>query len=165
MNPTTLTKEANVLTIERVINAPKDKVWAAYAEPEIFTQWWGPEGWSTTVKHFDFSEGGNTLYGMKCEDKNQGDFYGQESWGKFVYGPITPKDSFVYTDYFCDDNGNVTESLPASKTTIRFDEIDGKTKITSVTTYDSEAALLQVLEMGMEEGIKQTFDRLDGLFQ
>lgn len=165
MNPTTLTTEANVVTIERVINAPKDKVWAAFAEPEIFKQWWGPEGWSTTLKHFDFAEGGYTLYGMKCEDKNQGDFYGQESWGKFAYGAITPKDSIAYTDYFCDDNGNTNEDLPAAETTITLDETNGMTKITSVTTYNTEAELQQVLQMGMEEGIKQTLNRLEKLFQ
>jgi uncharacterized protein YndB with AHSA1/START domain len=163
MNETTLTQNGNILTLERVINAPKDKVWAAYTDPEIFTKWWGPDGWSTTVKEFDVKPGGTALYGMKCEDPNQGEWFGKESWGKFVFEDVSPKDSFVYTDYFTDDNGKATEGMPSTKSTITFVETDGKTKITTVSTYESEADLRQVLEMGMEEGIKQTLDRLEKL--
>ena len=160
MNETTVTQNGKILTIERVINAPKDKVWEAYTTPEIFEKWWGPEGWTTRVPHLDLTQGGYLLYCMKCEDPNQTDWYGQESWGKGVYESVTPKDGFVYTDYFCDQNGTPTEGMPVAKIAISFVEHDGKTTITSKGEYESEAALKQVLEMGMEEGIKQTVERL-----
>lgn len=165
MSKTIVTKSSNVLTLERTLEASKDKVWEAWTVPEIFAKWWGPEGWSTTVKHFDFTPGGYLLYGMKCEDKNQGEWFGQESWGKSVYETITPKDSFTYTDYFCDENGTITEGMPAAKVTMNFEEVDGQTKMSSVVTYETEAELQQVLEMGMEDGIKQTHDRLARLLQ
>lgn len=165
MNETTLTKNGTTLTLERTINAPKDKVWQAYSDPELFVQWWGPEGWSTRVKQFDFQAGGSVLYGMKCEDEAQAEWYGQESWGKFEFGAVSPTDSFSYTDYFCDEDGTATDGMPATKTVLRLEELDGKTKIVSVSEYDSEAALQQVLDMGMEEGIKQTFNRLETLLQ
>ncbi|MGH7196654.1 MAG: SRPBCC domain-containing protein [Candidatus Saccharimonadales bacterium] len=165
MNQTKLTHTSNVLTLERTINAPKDKVWEAWTNPDVFAKWWGPRGWETTVKHMDFNPGGYLLYGMKCVDENQGEWYGQESWGKMEYEAIDPQASFTYTDYFTDENGKVTEGMPAAKATVAFEEVDGKTKMTNVTTYPTEAELTKVLEMGMEEGIKQTIDRLEELLQ
>ncbi len=160
MNETILTHEGKTLTIERVINAPKDKVWDAYTIADVFSKWFAPEGWTTHVKHLEFAPGGYLLYAMKCEDENQKEWFGKESWGKSVYKTISPKDSFSYTDYFCDADGTPMEGMPVTEIQLNFEEIDGKTKITSVGTYESEAGLEQTLAMGMEEGIKQTFNKL-----
>jgi uncharacterized protein YndB with AHSA1/START domain len=160
MNETTVTQDGTKLIIERVINVPKDKVWDAYTVADVFAKWFAPEGWTTHVKHLDFTLGGYLLYAMKCEDENQKEWFGKQTWGKSVYKTISPKDSFTYGDYFCDENGTPTEGMPVTETQVRLEEIDGKTKITSTTTYESEAGLEQTLAMGMEEGIKQTFNKL-----
>lgn len=165
MNQATLTKNGNVLVLERIINASKERVWEAHTVSEVFSQWWGPEGWKTTVVHFDFARGGYLFYGMTCEDQNQGEWFGKTSWGKMVYEAIAPDEGFTYIDYFCDENGKVIEGMPAPRITLSFDALDDKTKLTSVATYDSEDALQQVLEMGMEEGIKQSLDRLERVLQ
>ena len=34
------------LVIARQFSAPKTAVWAAFVEPEIIAQWWGPHGWA-----------------------------------------------------------------------------------------------------------------------
>lgn len=158
-------KEGNVLTIERIIDASKDKVWEAWTTPDIFSEWWGPKGWKTTVKEFDFKEGGQILYEMKCEDETQEEWYGKTSWSKAVYKTIQPEDAFTYTDYFSDEEGNAIEGMPVINVEMAFEEVDGKTKMTDVSTYESEAALAQVLEMGMEQGVKETWDRLERLLQ
>lgn len=165
MSETKVTKEGRTLTIVRVIKAPKDKVWQAYTDADIFAKWWGPNGWETTVKHMDFIPGGYLLYGMKCVDKDQGEWYGQTSWGKAGYDIIDPKDSFTYTDYFSDEDGKINQSLPATKVEMKFEEQGGQTKLTSISTFSSEEDLNKVLEMGMEEGIKQTIDRLADLLE
>ncbi|MBH1980385.1 SRPBCC domain-containing protein, partial [Candidatus Saccharibacteria bacterium] len=46
------------LIIEYTANGPKDKVWKAYADKDWFEKWWGPEGWETTAKEFNFAPGG-----------------------------------------------------------------------------------------------------------
>jgi uncharacterized protein YndB with AHSA1/START domain len=165
MNETILTHQGTKLTIERTINAPKDKVWEAYASADVFAQWFSTDGWTTRVKHFDFTAGGYVLFAMKCEDESQKDWYGQESWNKSVYSVVTPKDAFIYKDYFCDENGNPTEGMPATEIEVNLQEIDGKTTITSISTYDSEASLEQALAMGMEQGIKQTFNKLANVIE
>lgn len=160
MQETIFTKNGNVLTIERIIRAPREKVWNAWTTPELFALWWGPKGWTTTVKHMEFKPGGYVLYGMKCEDESQGEWFGQESWGKSVYGEIDPIQKFTYIDYFCGNDGTVSEGMPVTNVTLTFEEVDGGTKISNVNVFESEAALNQVIEMGMEEGVRQTWDRL-----
>ncbi|GAA1405865.1 hypothetical protein AUR04nite_16370 [Glutamicibacter uratoxydans] len=34
------------LVVTRQFSAPRSAVWAAFVEPEIISQWWGPHGWS-----------------------------------------------------------------------------------------------------------------------
>jgi len=164
MSKTTFTvaDDKKTLLVERTFNAPKHKLWNAYTDADALAQWWGPIGWETEVKRFDFSEGGEWLYIMKCVDENQGEWFGQLSAGKAVYSNIQPEDSFEYTDYFTDEQGVINEAMPASRTVLTLNENeDGSTKLVTKTAYDTEAALKQVLEMGMEEGFGQTLDRLD----
>lgn len=157
----TIADDRKTLIVERTFDAPKDKVWNAYADKNTLARWWGPKGWETQIKHLDFKTGGSWLYGMTCKDKQQADWYGKTSWGKMVFEEVTPKDSFIYTDIFCDENGTPVEGLPSSRTVLTLTEQGGKTTILSKTAYDTAEALAQVLEMGMEEGYSQTMDNLE----
>lgn len=153
--------EGNVLILERVFNAPRELVFQAFSEAEHLKQWWGPRGWSIPVCNVDFRPGGVWHYCMKCEDKNQGDFYGMESWGKGIYKDIVTSEKIEYTDYFSDSEGNLSAELPATDVILTFVESDGKTKLINHATYASAEALQQVLDMGMEQGITETWDRLE----
>ncbi|MDU5949512.1 MAG: SRPBCC domain-containing protein, partial [Paenibacillus macerans] len=109
-----------VLVLERVFNAPRELVFSMFKEAEHLKHWWGPRGWEVTVCNIDFRPGGVWHYCMKCMDRNQGEFYGMESWGKGVYKEIDEPDRFVYTDYFSDAEGNVNEELPATVVAMEF---------------------------------------------
>ena len=159
MNETTITQDGNKLIVERIFNASKDTVWDAYANADIFATWYSTDGWTTRVEHFDFTPGGYTLFAIKCEDESQ-EMYGQDSWSKSEFETVQPKDSFTYKDSFSDKDGNVNETMPSTKVTVTLEAIGDKTKLTSISTFDSEAGLQQVLAMGVEEGIKQTFNKL-----
>jgi uncharacterized protein YndB with AHSA1/START domain len=109
----------------------------------------------------DFRPGGVWHYCMKCVDQNQGEFYGMESWGKQVYKEIAEPERIVYTDYFSDAEGNVNDALPSTEGTVEFIDLGGKTKIVSRSEYVSAEALKTVMDMGMLEGVTQTWDRLE----
>lgn len=155
-----VSEDKRTLIVERKFNAPQTKVWEAYSNPNLLSKWWGPRGWETEIRHMDFSNGEYWHYGMKCTDSTQTDWYGKTSWGKATFNNILPKDSFEYVDEFCDENGVVTPEMPVSRTTVTLSESDGGTRVTSATTYDAPESLAQVLEMGMEEGFAQTWQRL-----
>ncbi|MBF6673138.1 MULTISPECIES: SRPBCC domain-containing protein [Glutamicibacter] len=42
------------LVIARQFSAPKTAVWAAFVEPEIIAQWWGPQGWAVNEESVVF---------------------------------------------------------------------------------------------------------------
>ncbi len=46
------------IVITRVIHAPRDRVFEAFTEVRHLSQWWGPHGFTTTTREFDFREGG-----------------------------------------------------------------------------------------------------------
>ncbi|RJX37781.1 SRPBCC domain-containing protein [Paenibacillus pinisoli] len=153
--------DGNVLTIERDFNAPRSLVFQVYSDAEHIKQWWGPRGWEVTVCNLDFRPGGIWHYCMKCIDRNQGDFFGMESWGKAIYSTIVQDEKIEYTDYFSDAEGNVPEDMPASDITLIFEEQDGRTKLVTIARYVSAEALQTVLDMGMERGFSETMDRLE----
>lgn len=150
-----------VLVLERVFDAPRDLVFKMFKEPEHLMRWWGPRGWELPVCNVDFRPGGVWHYCMKCVDQNHGEYYGMESWGKAVYKEIIEPEKLVYTDYFCDAEGNENESMPSTEVTLQFIDLGGKTKLVSRGEYVSEEALKTVMDMGMLQGITETWDRLE----
>jgi uncharacterized protein YndB with AHSA1/START domain len=149
-----------VLVLEREFDAPRELVFRMFKEAEHLKHWWGPRGWEVPVCKIDFRPGGIWHYCMKCVDKNQGDFYGMESWGKGVYSEIVEPERIVYTDYFSDAEGNVNESLPSTEVTLEFVDLGGSTKLINRAVYGSAEALQTVLDMGMLQGITETWNRL-----
>lgn len=151
----------NVLVLERIFDAPQKTVFKMYQDPDHLKHWWGPKGWELPVCKMDFRPGGTWLYCMKCVDKAQGDYFGMEAWGKAVYKKIVEPERLEYTDYFADADGNINDKLPATDVITTFTDIGGKTKLVSRGTYVSAEALKTVIDMGMLEGISQTWDRLE----
>lgn len=150
-----------VIVLERVFDAPRELVFRMFSESEHLRHWWGPRGWDLPVSELDFRPGGYWLYCMRCVDPNMGEWYGRESWGKMVFKEIDPPQRLVYTDYFSDAEGNIDTSLPASDTVLEFVDLGGKTKLVSWTEYAAADALKTVLDMGMLQGITETWDRLE----
>lgn len=165
MDNTKVTKDLKnkTLTIERIFNAPKSKLWRAYADKDWFVQWWGPEGGETTVKEFDFRPGGRNLYGMKCIDKNQGEWFGQESWGLMQYESIDEPDSFSYRDYFADAEDNIQEGMPAITVAIELVEADNKTTVVVRCQGETAEDIEKLVAMGMIEGFSSSSDKLERL--
>ena len=163
MDKTKVTKdlEAKTLTIERAFAAPKAKLWQAYADKDTFAAWWGPEGWETTVKEFDFKPGGRVHYGMKCVDKNQGEWFGQESWGLMQLESVNEPDDFSYKDYFSDADGNIAPNMPAITVEVKLVEADGKTNLVTRCLGETAEDIEKLVAMGMVEGFSSQMNKLD----
>lgn len=43
---------------ERLIDAPPQRVYDAFADPERVARWWGPDGFTSTIHQFDLRPGG-----------------------------------------------------------------------------------------------------------
>ena len=144
--------------IDRTFNAPRKLVFAAFSECKHLKHWWSPEGWSLTVCEMDFREGGSWFY---CMSGSGPDDKPMDSCGRADYQEITAPERIVYTDSFVDKEGNPLEDMPSMQITLRFEDVNGKTRITNKAIFGSKEELESVIEMGMKEGLKQTWDKLE----
>lgn len=151
---TKVEKSGRELLMERVFDAPRELVWKAFSEPQQIAQWWGPKGWTVPISNMDFRVGGTWHYCMRGPG-------GEESWGKAIYREIVEPQRFVYVDSFADAEGNSVPGMPETVITMEFTEQAGKTKITSRAEFASAEDLQAVLDMGMVEGLTETWDRLE----
>ncbi|MFN4214322.1 SRPBCC domain-containing protein [Exiguobacterium sp.] len=155
--------EGNTLVVERSFNAPRELVFEAFSTPAHLEAWWGPAGWKTEIRTFEFEPGGTWHYGMTCVDPEQGDAFGMESWGKATYLEIVHHSRIVYVDAFADEAGNVNPDFPVMTITNEFLDIPGGTLLVSRSEFTDAEALKQVVELGAVEGFSSQLDRLDAI--
>ena len=150
---TTVEAKGRRFRMTRTFDAPLDAVWKAWTDAEALKQWWGPRVYPTTYCTVDFRVGGVWHYCMTGPN-------GEEAWGKATYKEIVPKERIVYLDEFSDKDGNSSTDMPSTDVTLEFVERDGKTTVTSTAEYDKEEDLQKLVEIGMEQGASETWERL-----
>jgi uncharacterized protein YndB with AHSA1/START domain len=143
----------NALTIVRVLDAPREKVWRACRDIDALKQWWGlPDGAIMPFCEVDFRVGGALHF--KAEQSN-----GVGIWIKCIYREIAEGERLVLEQHLSDENGREVESpaFPVSTMTLCFEDLNGKTKLTVVHT--GMASDVHPIEQ-FQEGWSQSLDRL-----
>lgn len=145
--------------LTRIFNAPPALVFRAWTEPEHFKRWWGPEGFTTPEARIDLRVGGQMVFCMRSPED-------QDFWAGGTYREIQPPSRLVYTDYFCDPQGNPVPpseyGMPAEwphevLTTVDFEQLeDGSTKMTLQMDVAQRVALL----VQADQGWGSSFDKL-----
>lgn len=146
------------ITLTRVFDAPREKVFDAYSDCKHLRSWWGPREWPLTDCKLEFRVGGRWHYCMTGPD-------GTQAWGLSIYKEIKVPELLSYQDAFSDKDGNINTDLPSATIRTEFHEEDGKTILKSIARYGSPDDLQKVLDMGMVAGISETWDRLDELLK
>jgi uncharacterized protein YndB with AHSA1/START domain len=155
------TETQQALVIERVIDAPREKVWEAWTDPEQVKKWWGPKDFTAPSIQSDFREGGKYLWAMRGPD-------GKDYWSTGTFHEIVPPERLVVTDSFADEQGNpvppshygMAGDHPAEGlVTVTFDDVDGKTKLT--VRYEGMAPS-ETRDLA-EAGWNETLDKLEAL--
>lgn len=151
-------KAKNTLTIRREFLAGRPLVWDCYTKSELLDRWFAPKPLSTKTKSMDFREGGHWHYAMIEPN-------GTEYWGWTDYHTIQPVDYYTSTDAFCDAEGTINENLPRAEWRVTFTDKGDNALVETVVTYKSLADLETVIQMGMEQGLMATLEKLDELLQ
>lgn len=149
-------KENNQLTLKREFLAHRQLVWDCYTKSELLDQWFAPKPLTTKTKSMDFREGGHWHYAMV--DPN-----GAEYWGYMEYVSIKPIDYYTALDAFSNEKGELNKELPRAKWKVEFTDLGERTLNQTVVQYNSLSDLETVIQMGMEEGMKLTLEKLDEL--
>ncbi|SIN88716.1 SRPBCC family protein [Chitinophaga niabensis] len=149
-------KAKNTLTVRREFLAGRQLVWDCYTKSELLNQWFAPAPLTTKTKSMDFREGGHWHYAMV--DPN-----GTEYWGLTNYLKIHPIDHYTALDAFSNAEGEINTDLPRAEWLVTFTDKGENAVVETIVTYKSLSDLEQVVQMGMEEGMTATLQKLDEL--
>jgi uncharacterized protein YndB with AHSA1/START domain len=160
INKTVISKDpANrKLHVVREFNAPVEKVWKAWTESNLLDKWWAPKPWKAETKTMDFRAGGLWLYRMAGPN-------GEGSWCRVDFKAVTPQQSFTTAVSFCDEDGNIDTSFPRMYWLIEFMPAETGTKVEVMITFDKDADMTKIIEMGFEEGFTMGLGNLDELLE
>ena len=148
--------EAKKIRVERDFNAPVQKVWRAWTESSMLDQWWAPHPWRAETKSMDFRPGGFWLYCMRGPAN-------EAHWARVDYQTIDKFKHFDAMDSFCDENGNKLNEMPSMNWRNEFQDMGESTKVIVNISFDKEADIRTLLEMGFEQGFTSAMDNLDEL--
>jgi uncharacterized protein YndB with AHSA1/START domain len=149
MSKTTLIAEPGKqeLTLMRVFDAPPERLFEVMTDPKAIPEWWGPRDLATTVEEMDPRRGGTWRFIQRDAGGNEFGFRG-------VYHDVTPAERVVQTFEFEGMPGHVLLE------TMTFEPHEGGTKVVTTSVFQSLEDRDGMLQSGMEDGARETWDRL-----
>jgi len=138
--------------IERIFNAPRDRVFAVYTDPALVPEWYGPRGTTAIVDQMDVRPGGSWRFVFREEDGSEMGFRG-------TYREVTPPERIVQTFEWEGMPGHV------SVETAVFEDLGDRTKVTTTSVFHTTEERDGMLNSGMEGGMNETYQRLDELLE
>jgi uncharacterized protein YndB with AHSA1/START domain len=147
-NRATITKPSDrEIRIERIFDAPRDRVWRAMTDPKLVAQWWG-RGNTLVIEKFELERGGHWRV-VEHGPEGQHGFEGR-------FREVTPKTRIVQTFEWDGMPGHVAVDSMTLE-----DLGDGRTKLVTISQYHTPEERDGMLQSGMEEGLNQSHAALD----
>ena len=148
MTATTVDRE---IVISRIIDAPRELVFEAFTEVRHLSQWWGPDGFTTTTRELEFRVGGEWDFVMHGPDGT--DYQEWISWTEIV-----PPERIALLHGESRGDPNAFESV----LTFAPDGPDGReTRLEMRTVFPTQALRDEAVEKyGAIEGGRQTLNNL-----
>lgn len=148
----TLDREEKKVTMERIFNAPPERLWKAMTDPALIPSWWGPERHLTRVDKMDVRVGGTWRFVSHDSEGNEHAFNG-------VFKEIDPPRRLVQTFNY-EPMGPGRENI---ETAVLQAVEGGKTKLTMTSISKSIEDFDGYVGSGMETGARETWERLANL--
>jgi uncharacterized protein YndB with AHSA1/START domain len=128
----------------RVFDAPRELVFDLWTDPHHIAQWWGPNGFTTTIHEMDLRPGGAWRFVLHGPD-------GTDYRNEIVYVEVVRPERIVYDHV----------SAPKFRSTATFDDEGGRTKLTVRMLFETAALRDKTArQFGAVEGLNQTLGRL-----
>lgn len=143
------------LVLERILDAPRDKLYRCWTEPELMVKWFTPAPWSTASAETDVRAGGSSLVVMRDPD-------GKEYPNRGVYLEVVPNEKIVFTDAFTE--AWMPSEKPFFTGIVTFEDAGGgRTRYTARARHWTEADMKAHEEMGFHQGWGLAADQLEAL--
>ena len=137
------------IRVERIFNAPRDRVWKAMTDPKLVAQWWG-RGNKLVIEKFEVKRGGHWRFVEHGPEGEHG-FEGR-------YREVTPPERIVQSFEW--------DGMPAHviiETMTLEDLGDGRTLLRTVSLFHTPEERDGMLYSGMEGGMNESYAALDRL--
>jgi uncharacterized protein YndB with AHSA1/START domain len=144
----------NELVLTRLIDAPREKLYRAWTDPELLKQWFAPLPYTTPIVELDVRSGGANYFVMRGPD-------GTEMPNRGVYLEVVPNERLVFTDAYT----RAWEPSPKPFMTVilTFEDEAGKTRYTARVRHWTAADRETHEKMGFHQGWGQCADQLTAL--
>jgi uncharacterized protein YndB with AHSA1/START domain len=142
------------LVLTRLINAPREKVYRAWTDPELLKQWFAPKPYTTPVVEIDLRPGGSVYFVMRGPD-------GKDLPNRGVYLEIVPNEKLVSTDAYV--KAWEPSEKPFMTLILTFEDEGGKTRYTARVRHWTVADRETHEKMGFHEGWGLCTDQLEAI--
>lgn len=142
------------LVLIRIIDAPREKLFRAWTEPELLVQWFAPLPWTTASAKLDVRPGGSNVIVMRDPDGNDYPNSG-------VYLEVVENEKLVLTDAYTE--AWQPSQKPFFTVVLTFEDEGGKTRYTARARHWSVADCEAHEKMGFYQGWGQCTDQLAAL--
>ncbi len=147
-SPTQSATTDREIVISRIIDAPRELVFEAFTEVRHLSRWWGPEGFTTTTRSFEFRVGGEWIFVMHGPDGT--DYSEWISWTE-----ITPPERIALL------HGEFRDDPKAFESVLTFEPKGAATRLEMRTVFPSQALRDEAVEKyHAVEGGQQTLSHL-----
>lgn len=147
-NRATLTTPSDrEIRVERIFNAPRDRVWKAMNDPALIAQWWG-RGNKVVVEKHEPVRGGRWRY-VEHSDHGVHGFEGR-------YREVVPPERVVRTFEWDGMPGHVIVETATLE-----DLGGGRTKLVSISLFHTTMERDGMMSAGMEGGMNESYAALD----
>lgn len=133
--------------VERIFNAPRDRVWKAMTDPTLVAQWWG-RGNKLVIEKFEPKRGGHWRF-VEHSDHGEHGFEGR-------FREVTPPERIVQTFEWDGMPGHVIVE------TMTLEDLgDGRTRLVGFSLFHTTEERDGMLNSGMEGGMNESYAALD----
>src|SRR3954452_2564620 len=150
---TTIEADPNLPTIRiiRDFDAPPEKVFRAWIDPDLVVQWLGPKSTEMRIDRWEARTGGNYRYVALQNGEEGAAFYGS-------FHEVRPSERLVQTFTW--------EGMPdgVSLETMTFEDLgNGRTRTIGLSVVDNLEARNAIMASGMDLGVMEGYEKLDAL--
>jgi uncharacterized protein YndB with AHSA1/START domain len=158
MPVTSVTRDPEALTMTVVADFAADlqRLWDVYVDPRQLERFWGPPDYPSTFTRHDAAAGGRSAYSMTGPD-------GEKHGGYWEWVSVDPMKSFEVRDGFATADGQPNTSMPSMRMQFVFEETREGSRVTTTTYFNALEELEQLVEMGMEEGLRTAMGQMDSV--
>jgi uncharacterized protein YndB with AHSA1/START domain len=148
-------KAGHALKLVREIDAPREKIYRAWTDPDLLKQWFTPRPWTVSVAELDVRAGGANLIVMNGPD-------GEEFPNRGVYLEVVPNEKIVFTDAYT--SAWVPSAKPFFTGVIELEDIGGgRTRYRATALHWTAEDMETHEKMGFHEGWGKATDQLAAL--